>query len=199
MRFALAFALVLLGSLFGRNASAAAYAHSWTWKQRPGDEQLARCIGDMQRLILRRPDLLVVLEPNAAHQLRFTGKGEHGDEFVFPGQVGLNKIATDQKPYDEVVTAALLVARDHFGPDVLEIQSDGTWLQWQDGILLYTETFQRGPKNPGLREGPSFTPGGRMRPAADRWSNPKTRAWGVVIAMCLTGLLVLFFTPTKQG
>lgn len=197
---AILFACVLL---FVGRVARAGYTHTWTWKQKPDDGEVARCIGDIQKMILRRPDVVVVLSPQVPGELRLNGRGESAqDDFVFPGKVGTNVVSTEREPYDEIVTAALLVARDHFPPEVLEIKSEGTWLQWQDGILLYTETFTRAPKNPGIHEAPGFRPGGRFEMPdgmpRDRWSNPKTRPWGIVIALCFVGLIVLLLVPTKQ-
>jgi len=202
-RWIVTVAAVLALSLVGR-AAHAGYTHTWTWKQKPDDAEVTRCIGDIQRLVLRRPDLVAVLEPKAPGELRLNGKGDFAqEELVFPGRVGANAVWTERKPYDEVVTAALLVARDHFPREVLEIKSDGTWLQWQDGILLYTETFGHPPKNPGIREALGFRPAGRIEMPEgmprDRWSSAKTRPWGIVIALCFAGLLVLLLVPTKQS
>lgn len=204
MRVLVAVLVSLLATLVGRSA-VAGYTHGWTWKQRPDPAELGRCVGDIQKMIVRRPDLVAVLEPKTPGELRLNGKGELAqEEMVFPGRLDApNAVWTERKPYDEIVTAALLVARDHFGPEILEIRSDGTWLQWQDGILLYTETFGHAPKNPGVREGAAFRPAGRMEMPQgmphDRWSNPKTRPWGIVIALCFAGLIVLLLVPTKQS
>lgn len=202
MRWFVALVSAFLLSLIGR-AAHAGYVHTWTWKSRPSDEALARCVVDLRKLAERRPELVVEREPKSPLELRLDGKGDlvH-DAFAFPGKVGLNQLDTARRPYDEVVTASLLVARDHFSPEVLTLRSDGTWLQWQDGILLYTETFGRAPTNPGLPEGPGFRPGGRFEMPdgmpRDRWSNPRTRPWGMVIALCFAGLIVLMVVPTRQ-
>jgi len=76
----------------------------------------------MRRIVDARRDL-VHAEIGAA-SVTLNGLGEAGhEEFVFPGEVGFNFTKTAGKPYDEVVTACLLVARDHFPPPRLRIQS----------------------------------------------------------------------------
>lgn len=85
----------------------------------------------------------------------FNGIGDDGHEpFVFPGEPGFNFCKTAYKPYDEVVTACLLVARDHFPPKVLAISSDGEWADWGKGEKLYRSVFGRSPKYP-FGEAPS--------------------------------------------
>jgi hypothetical protein len=64
--------------------------------------------------------------------------------------LGFNFCKTAGKPYDEVVTACLLVARDHFPEDILSIDSDGSWSDgdWQEGTKLYTTVLGRPARNP---------------------------------------------------
>jgi hypothetical protein len=81
----------------------------------------------------------------------FNGIGDNGHEtFIFPNDLGWNFCKTAYKPYDEVVTAALLVARTHFSPQELEIASDGEWGDWTAGRRLYEKTFGKEPPNPLL-------------------------------------------------
>jgi hypothetical protein len=68
---------------------------------------------------------------------------------VFPGDLGFNFCKTRALPYDAVVTACLLVARDHFPSYELSISSDGSWPDdWQDGSKLYSAVLGRTPKYP---------------------------------------------------
>jgi hypothetical protein len=69
---------------------------------------------------------------------------------VFPNELGFNFCKTAAKPYDSVVTACLLVARDHFSSSVLSIDSDGSWAagDWQQGIDRYSKVLGRRPHNP---------------------------------------------------
>jgi hypothetical protein len=84
-----------------------------------------------------------------ASQVDFNGVGDNAHEpFEFPGEEESNACKTEFKPYDEVVTACLLVAHDHFPSSVLTIASDGSWGDWQDGARLYTSVTGRRAANP---------------------------------------------------
>jgi hypothetical protein len=112
----------------------------------------------MNRLIVSRKAILVSpdVEGAKAGQLKlealkvdFNGLGEDAHEpFVFPGQPGFNFCKTAYKPYDEVVTACLIAARDYFPPSILNISSDGSWLDWSDGAKLYSRVLNRTPHDP---------------------------------------------------
>ena len=49
---------------------------------------------------------------------------------------GFNFCKTARKPYDAVVTACLIHLKDVYG-DLVDIGSDGSWSEWQDGARLY--------------------------------------------------------------
>lgn len=53
---------------------------------------------------------------------------------------GFNFCKTARKPYDEVVTAGLILAKIFFG-DAISIGSDGSWYDWEEGRNLYHRTF----------------------------------------------------------
>jgi hypothetical protein len=96
--------------------------------------------------------------------LAFNGVGSGaGEPFVFPGNASPGEIfqvltatnvcETGRKPYDEVVTAALIVARECFGPEILEIASDGTWTKdWAAGRALAEKVLGRAASNPLSRD-----------------------------------------------
>lgn len=58
----------------------------------------------------------------------------------------IDRVCSDFRPYDIVVTAVLLLARQHFGA-LIQIETDGTPQQWTDGQLLITELQQQGGPN----------------------------------------------------
>jgi len=147
--------LVMATCLFCISAHAG-YTHYWTWHQKPSDIDLKACVVDMRRIVEVRTNLLVgpdgsgsvILDPL---HVDLNGVGDDGHEpFVFPGELGFNFCKTAGKPYDEVVTACLLVARDHFPEDILSIDSDGSWSDgdWQEGTKLYTTVLGRPARNP---------------------------------------------------
>jgi len=145
----------------------AGYTHYYTWKQSPDDTSLKACVADMNRLIEARKTILVSPDlpestPGSpklsATNVDFNGIGDKAHEpFVFPyafsDHDSFNFCKTAWKPYDEVVTACLIVARDHFSPSVLEIDSDGSWPDWSRGARLYASVFGRPARNPMTANG----------------------------------------------
>jgi hypothetical protein len=154
----LAFATLVLSSFHAR----AGYTHYFTWKQTPDAASVRACVADMNRLIEARKSILVspALPESTPGSLKlsatnvdFNGIGENGHEpfvfpYVFPDHDSFNFCKTAWKPYDEVVTACLIVARDHFPDSVLEISSDGSWSDWSRGASLYSSVFGRPARNP---------------------------------------------------
>ena len=154
----LVFAILALSCI----RAGAGYTHYYTWKQPPDDTSLKACVADMNRLIEARKSILV--SPGrpestpgslklSATNVDFNGISDKAHEpFVFPyafsDHDSFNFCKTAWKPYDEVVTACLIVARDHFSPSVLEIDSDGSWSDWSRGAKLYASVFGRPARNP---------------------------------------------------
>jgi hypothetical protein len=168
----------------------AGYTHYFTWKQTPDEAALKSCIADMNRLIEARKGILVSpdlpestpgsLKLNSTN-VDFNGIGEKAHEpFVFPGREGFNFCKTAWKPYDEVVTACLVVARDHFPPSVLEIQSDGAWEYWKKGALLYSKVFGRPARDP--MTAPAITP-----------ASPKSFLLNVLVSILVFVVVLLGF------
>jgi len=62
---------------------------------------------------------------------------------------------TAYKPYDEVVTAVLIRAKELYG-DQLRVASDGSWSDWADGRKLYERAFGRKAECPFTSEGVSL-------------------------------------------
>lgn len=203
LRSVLALIVASVALLIARGASAA-YAHRFTWKTTPDPQAVARCANEMRRFVPKRADAVDVVEGTAPDPvLRLRSKFD-GRELAWPGVVDApNVVDTDRLPWDEVVTATLLVARDCFPKDVLAIESDGDWLAWQDGRILYQEVFGKPPRNPGVRDHAGFHAAGRAfvpagDPRQDRFKDPRTRPWAIVIVLCLVGLVVLLVVPTKR-
>ncbi len=155
----------------------AGYTHYYTWKQTPDEASIKACVADMNRLIEARKSILVSpyrrdltagslkLSPT---NVDFNGIGRKAHEpfvfpYVLPDHDSFNFCKTQLKPYDEVVTACLIVARDHFSPAVLEIDSDGEWPDWSRGARLYTSVFGRPARNPMTSNGlAAGSPNGRL-------------------------------------
>lgn len=62
---------------------------------------------------------------------------------------------TAYKPYDAVVTALLIRARELYGDD-LRVQSDGSWADWAEGRALYEQVFGKEAPCPLVSEGVSL-------------------------------------------
>jgi hypothetical protein len=121
----------------------------------PDEAELKKCIAEMGQIAEARKDILAGRDgPGSpiilsATNLDLNGRGEDEYElFVFPGKTGFNFCKTAVKPYDEVVTACLIAARDHFPRSVLGIESDGSWADWQAGAKLYSSVLNRTARNP---------------------------------------------------
>jgi hypothetical protein len=110
---------------------------------------------------------------------------------------GFNAVRTEGKPYDAVVTATLITARSCFSPQILDIKSDGDWVDWREGRLLWEETHGTMAQNPGVDE--RGGPGGKFVPNKSLTQHEAARSrWIMVIAACITGLIVLMLMPTKK-
>ena len=105
------------------------------------------------------------------------------EPFVFPGRAGFNFCKTNGKLYDAAVTACLLVARDHFSPDELKIDSDGQWEDgdWNAGAKLYQQVLGRAAANPINRS--DEPPAG---PGIDLPDRPEE--WGPVSLLVVAGI-----------
>lgn len=150
------------------------YSHYWTWHTTPDINKLKQCIADMARIV-REQNVCTIRGWDGTGEplieelaISFNGdseaRAEYGDTldhetFSFPGYTFTNRpewdtepesvfnfCKTARKPYDAVVTACLLVARDHFDESVLSINSDGWWHEWANGYKLYYRIFGREPQ-----------------------------------------------------
>jgi hypothetical protein len=157
---------LLIACVFHASAFAG-YSHYFTWRQQPDEAVLRKCIGDMRRIVDAKKNLLAGPDGEGAPvleelELQFNGIGEEqsGEPLMFPGitgripgwtgPAGFNACKTNWKPYDQVVTACLIVARDHFPPTVLAIGSDGPWGSggWAAGAKLHASVMGRPARNP---------------------------------------------------
>jgi hypothetical protein len=151
-RIALALALP---ALLATAAHAAPREHRWTWRQRPSPDAVHACRADMSRVLEVAPDAAEAI-PRALREatpawielgLMPPGKDE-GEPFLFPGLEFANRARTRSDRYDAVVTALLLVARDHFPQGQLSIASSAGWDDWRAGAELYDKALGRVPQPP---------------------------------------------------
>ncbi len=155
-RLSVVLALALAGPLLLTATARGGYSHYFTWNHEPDPKQLAECLREMGAVLGAANGLVAGPEGTGkplvgAKELSFNGVGEGAHEpFDFPGEQKFNFCKTAGKPYDAAVTACLLVARDHFPANVLEIASDGDWDDgaWDDGARLYEKALGRPANNP---------------------------------------------------
>jgi len=166
--------LALLVALLHSRPAYAGYTHYWEWHARPDAAALHACIADMSRIVEARRGMLADREDRTGTasvflvlgtfgdagdpvpDIAFNGIGDDGHEpFAFPlapftvDRPEFQFVKTEAKPYDEVVTACLIVARDYFRPEVLTIASDGTWEpDWAAGAALYEHVLGRSAMSP---------------------------------------------------
>jgi hypothetical protein len=132
----------------------AGYSHYFTWRKAPDEVRLKACIQDLSRVTAAANESLAGPDGVGSPvvellKIAFNGRAAEAHEpFLFPGHPGFNFCKTFAKPYDAAVTACLLVARDHFPPDTLEIRSDGDWQDWTEGARLYQHVFGRPALSP---------------------------------------------------
>jgi hypothetical protein len=205
----------LLAVLLPARTARAGYTHYWEWHAHPDPKALAACIADMSRVIEARRSILtdgqsrtgagaVFLEEQVfgdagarVPAVVFNGIGDDAHEaFGFPlapftsDDSSFQFVKTAYKPYDEVVTACLIVARDYFSPEVVTISSDGDWSDWKAGAALYERVLGRDAHDPmdERADWPADAPG---EPAADRRSTRKNLFVSALVFLALAVVYLL--------
>jgi hypothetical protein len=198
----LVFLVVALLALLAPAPAHAGYTHYWRWKIQPDKPRLERAVAEMGRIVDSKRAILDVGDAGGQDEILFNGIGDEGHEaFGFPlapfaGKPEFNFVKTAMKPYDAVVTACLIVARDHFMREELEISSDGTWDGWRAGRDLYIAVLERQANDPmearphGLDdEDDDEVPG--PSPRAPEPKNETSRLRAVGISLGVIGALVV--------
>ena len=111
------------------------------------DETYAKIVEGIKQISATAQEAGVeISEDYEADELYINGVGQYEHEtFIFAKTLDeFNFCKTAGKPYDMVVTASLIYAKKILG-DALTIKSDGRWLDWGDGVLLYETTFNEIP------------------------------------------------------
>ena len=67
------------------------------------------------------------------------GKDSHENFVIQRTNTRWSFCKTNQKPYDELVTAVLILA--HYTFPNFYLSSDGEWSEWKDGRQLFADTF----------------------------------------------------------
>src|SRR5688500_15049848 len=104
--------VAVLGLFFPREVHAG-YTHYWRWKQTPDAPRVERAVAEMKRIVDTKREILEVSDAGGPGAIVFNGAGAGAHEpFRFPGKPDFDFVKTERKPYDAVVTACLIVARD---------------------------------------------------------------------------------------
>lgn len=148
------------------------YTHYWYRKEGPGSRQLFQQLGtDAKRIIAVAESRGIRLgnwggeESPEFNERRFSfnGYGEEAHETfswdddadmkAWQKQAGFEDddvfycCKTAYKPYDAVVTAILIRAKELYG-EAVRVSSDGAWPDWADGRNLYEAVFGYEPTCP---------------------------------------------------
>jgi hypothetical protein len=215
-------ALVLL--CFVPRPAFAGYTHYWRWHARPDATSLGACIADMARIAEARRELLEDRDGRTGAQAVFPGRSPFGDAGELSPDIVFNGIGEDghetfgfplapftgnapefqfvktaEKPYDEVVAACLIVARDYFPPEVLGIASDGRWgREWTAGAALYKHVLGREPKNPIHRWEPD-TGEERSLPQTEPADDPGSLRKNLLVSAIVFVALILAYLLLRRG
>lgn len=76
--------------------------------------------------------------------VHFNGIGDDGHEtfLMSPEAEDFSFCKTARKPYDQYVTACLILAKIHFG-DAIQVSSDGDYEDWKEGEKLVNEKTEQ--------------------------------------------------------
>ena len=206
------------------HASHAGYTHYWTWKTVPASPELEATLAEMNMVAVAKQSILTGFEEDDAEVPRFRGTCSWGDggadtacilfngigdaqheTFAFPLAPFTNNpefsfVKTAYKPYDVVVAACLIVARDHFPEESLHIGSDGTWPEnFTAGGKLYTQVLGRAAHNPlstrGLSTSPNTSPNDGPVPPGDPGAVRKRWLVFSLFVAVVIGVLLVFRRP----
>jgi hypothetical protein len=213
-----AFAVLAIVTI-AREASAG-YSHYWTWKRPPTSAELEPCLVEMEKIADADRDILTGIderwgskavfrttapfdEVGVMPTIMFNGVGELSYEtFGFPlspfaGDAEFSWVKTAWRPYDEVVVACLIVARDHFPKEVLEISSDGTWaVDWAKGAALYEKVLGReahDPLPPASFVSQNYIPVNANDPENTDWKK------NLIISAVFFGVLIALVVVAKRA
>jgi hypothetical protein len=213
--------LVAVAIFFCIREARAGYTHYWRWRIVPDGAALEASLVEMDKLADAKRSILTDRRGQTGGNARFRGWcdwGKDAGETPDGGEtpcIGFNGVGPDEhetfgfplapftndpafsfvktaaKPYDVVVAASLIVARDHFAPDALEISSDGTWPEdFAAAAQLYEQVLKRRPRDP---RSPALDRGGAPEgpPVSANASRVRWLLFGL-IAIAFLGVLVVY-------
>jgi len=123
------------------------YTHYWTVEKPISADAFAKLQEGIKAIIETATEAgSPIADESTDGIIAFNGVGAKSHEtFVIKvGDTGFNFCKTAEKPYDAVVTASLILLKKELGLEVL-ISSDGRWIDWEGGQLLYETVFDIKP------------------------------------------------------
>jgi hypothetical protein len=125
------------------------YTHYWTIKEPLSADAFGKLQEGIKTIIETANEAgISISDESTDGTIAFNGAGRDAHE-TFVIQVGDNEFnfcKTAEKPYDAVVTASLILLKKELGDNV-EISSDGRWIDWESGQLLYETVFDIQPES----------------------------------------------------
>lgn len=124
------------------------YTHYWKFKEPLTAEQYGKFITGVEKIVETAVEAGIQIENDFGQDIfSFNGVGENAHEtFGFAaGDEGFNFCKTAFKPYDAVVTASLIHIKSVLKDDIT-VTSDGNWVDWEGGTLLFEEVFGHAPE-----------------------------------------------------
>lgn len=111
------------------------YTHYYQFHSVPTEKAFMRFSAGVLQLV--KASNAKILGETLDDSFTFNGVGEeaHEDFSISRTDLHWGFCKTAGKPYDEVVTASLILARYLF--DDFSLSSDGSWDEWQDGRDLF--------------------------------------------------------------
>jgi len=130
------------------------YTHYWKKEKKVNKKEYADALKDIAKIVKANSNILAGpsgdsgTKPEITPDIAFNGiEDESHESFVLPAS-GLGDFEfckTAQKPYDEVVVAALARLAE---VDGIKVSSDGSAADWEDGVKLASKVLGRKVKNP---------------------------------------------------
>ena len=119
------------------------YTHYFQLKQVPTEQAFTKFSNGARQLAEASGIKLITEFNNETVVVNGIREGKHETLFISRTDTNWAFCKTAQKPYDEVVTAILILSKYLFPS--MYISSDGNWSEWRKGRELFTKVFHLEP------------------------------------------------------
>ena len=116
------------------------YTHYFQLTGKPTSAQFSSFVSNAHKIAFANNIKLSCKFESDLVVINGVGEGEHEDFYISSRDYSWNFCKTAQKPYDEVVTAVLILARYIFDSK-FTVSSDGSWGEWRKGRELFTKVM----------------------------------------------------------